>query len=137
MDDIDSNKQNTLAEALSKIETLTAENTKLSSDLANATSRILELEAELDAEKAAHNSAKESLAALEAKHRDIDKEVSARVAEVAAENGVAPVESVPNGGDDESLEDLAKRIDSANGIEKAKIIESNYDKIMSALKGVC
>ncbi|MFR6031959.1 MAG: hypothetical protein ACLUKN_01540 [Bacilli bacterium] len=33
-------------------------------------------------------------------------------------------------------EELAKRIDEAQGVEKAKLIESNYDRIMSALKGV-
>ena len=116
MDDIDSNKQNTLAEALAKIETLTAENTKLGSDLVASNTRASELEAELNAEKTAHGATKEALTALEAKHRDIDEEVSARVAKIVAENGVAPVESVPNGGNDESLEDLAHRIDATNGI---------------------
>ncbi len=59
--------------------------------------------------------------ALEAKHRDIDNEVSLKVAEIAAQNGVAPVETPVNGGNEESLEDLAKRIDEAQGVEKAKL----------------
>ena len=127
--DEDTNKQKTLAEAISQIETLTAEKTKLDSDLANASSRIAELESEL-------NETREKLTALEQKHRDIDSEVSAKVAEVAAQSGVAPIADVPNGGD-ESIEDLAKRIDDAQGVEKAKLIEANYDRIISALKGVC
>ena len=133
----ESNKQITLADALAKIETLTAQNTKFNSDLETANSRISELESELSTEKTEHSETKASLASLEAKHRDIDKEVSLKVAKVAAESGVAPVENLPTGGSDETIEDLAKRIDEAQGIEKAKLIESNYDRIMSALKGVC
>ena len=93
----ETNKDKTLAEAISQIETLTAEKTKLDSDLANASSRI---------------------------------------AEIAAQSGVSPIEADANGGEEESLEELAKRIDEAQGVEKAKLIESNYDRIMSALKGV-
>ena len=125
----ETNKEKTLAEAISQIETLTAEKTKLDSDLANASSRIAELETEL-------NETREKLTALEQKHRDIDSEVSAKVAEIAAQSGVVPIADVPNGGD-ESIEDLAKRIDEAQGVEKAKLIEANYDRIISALKGVC
>lgn len=125
----ETNKEKTPAEAISQIETLTAEKTKLDSDLANASSRIAELETEL-------NETREKLTALEQKHRDIDSEVSAKVVEVAAQSGVAPIADVPNGGD-ESIEDLAKRIDEAQGVEKAKLIEANYDRIISALKGVC
>ena len=125
----ETNKEKTLAEAISQIETLTADKTKLDSDLATASSRIAELESEL-------NATQEKLAALEAKHRDIDKEVSLKVAEIAAQSGVSPIEADANGGEEESLEELAKRIDEAQGVEKAKLIESNYDRIMSALKGV-
>ena len=125
----ETNKEKTLAEAISQIKTLTADKTKLDSDLATASSRIAELESEL-------NETREKLTALEQKHRDIDKEVSLKVAEVAAQSGVAPIADVPNGGD-ESIEDLAKRIDEAQGVEKAKLIEANYDRIISALKGVC
>lgn len=124
----ETNKEKTLAEAISQIETLTADKTKLDSDLATASSRIAELETEL-------NETREKLTALEQKHRDIDSEVSAKVAEVAAQSGVTPIADVPNSGD-ESIEDLAKRIDEAQGVEKAKLIESNYDRIISALKGV-
>lgn len=99
--------------------------------------RICELENELSAEKSEHNSTNEKLSALEAKHRDIDKEVSAKVAKVAAQSGVSPIDDVSNSDSSESLEDLAKRIDEAQGIEKAKLIEANYDRIISALKGVC
>ena len=133
---MDESKQKTLADAIAKIETLSAENTNLTSDLEAAKARIRELENELSAEKSAHNSANEKLAALEAKHRDIDKEVSLKVAEIAAQSGVSPIEADANGGEEESLEELAKRIDEAQGVEKAKLIESNYDSIMSALKGV-
>ena len=132
----ETNKDKTLAEAISQIETLTAKNESLEADLATVNSKIAELEAELSAEKTAHASTKESLAALEAKHRDIDKEVSLKVAEIAAQSGVSPIEADANGGEEESLEELAKRIDEAQGVEKAKLIESNYDRIMSALKGV-
>lgn len=125
----ETNKDKTLAEAISQIETLTADKTKLDSDLATASSRIAELETEL-------NETREKLTALEQKHRDIDSEVSAKVAEVVAQSGVAPIADVPNSGD-ESIEDLAKRIDEAQGVEKAKLIEANYDRIISALKGVC
>ena len=125
----ETNKEKTLAEAISQIETLTADKTKLDSDLATASSRIAELETEL-------NETREKLTALEQKHRDIDKEVSLKVAEIAAQSGVAPIADVPNSGD-ESIEDLAKRIDEAQGVEKAKLIEANYDRIISALKGVC
>lgn len=125
----ETNKEKTLAEAISQIETLTADKTKLDSDLATASSRIAELESEL-------NETREKLTALEQKHRDIDSEVSAKVAEVAAQSGVSPIEADANGGEEESLEELAKRIDEAQGVEKAKLIESNYDRIMSALKGV-
>ena len=125
----ETNKEKTLAEAISQIETLTADKTKLDSDLATASSRIAELETEL-------NETREKLAALEAKHRDIDKEVSLKVAEIAAQSGVSPIVADANGGEEESLEELAKRIDEAQGVEKAKLIESNYDRIMSALKGV-
>lgn len=125
----ETNKEKTLAEAISQIETLTADKTKLDSDLATASSRIAELETEL-------NETREKLTALEQKHRDIDSEVSAKVAEVAAQSGVSPIEADANGGEEESLEELAKRIDEAQGVEKAKLIESNYDRIMSALKGV-
>ena len=102
-----------------------------------AKARICELENELSAEKSAHNSTNEKLVALEAKHRDIDKEVSAKVAKVAAESGVSPIVDVSNNESSESLEDLAKRIDAAHGIEKAKLIEENYDRIMLAMKGAC
>lgn len=132
----ETNKDKTLAEAISQIETLTAKNESLEADLATANSKIAELEAELSTGKTAHTSTKESLAALEAKHRDIDKEVSLKVAEIAAQSGVSPIEADANGGEEESLEELAKRIDEAQGVEKAKLIESNYDRIMSALKGV-
>lgn len=132
----ESNKEKTLADAFSKIETLTAENTKLGADLENANNRVSELETELNAEKTALASAKESLASLEAKHRDIDKEVSLKVAEIAAQSGVEPIENVSEGGGDESIEELAKRIDAAHGVEKAKLVESNYDKIMNALRKV-
>lgn len=125
----ETNKDKTLAEAISQIETLTAKNESLEADLATASSRIAELESEL-------NETREKLTALEQKHRDIDSEVSAKVAEVAAQSGVAPIADVPNSGD-ESIEDLAKRIDEAQGVEKAKLIEANYDRIISALKGVC
>lgn len=135
---MDESKQKTLADAIAKIETLSAENTNLASDLEAAKARICELENELSAEKSAHNSANEKLAALEAKHRgDIDKEVSAKVAEVAAQSGVSPIADVSNSINNESLEELAKRIDAAHGIEKAKLIEENYDRIMSAMKGAC
>lgn len=134
---MDESKQKTLADAVAKIETLSAENTNLASDLETAKARICELENELSAEKSAHNSANEKLSALEAKHRDIDKEVSARVAKVAAQSGVSPIVDVSNSESSESLEDLAKRIDAAHGIEKAKLIEENYDRIMSAMKGAC
>lgn len=90
----ESNKEKTLAAALSKIETLSAENTKLGADLENANIRISELQTELDAEKTAHAAAKGSLANLEAKHRDIDKEVSLKVAEIAAQSGVEPIENI-------------------------------------------
>lgn len=132
----ETNKDKTLAEAISQIETLTAKNESLEADLATANSKISELETELSTEKTAHASTKESLAVLEAKHRDIDKEVSLKVAEIAAQSGVSPIEADANGGEEESLEELAKRIDEAQGVEKAKLIESNYDRIMSALKGV-
>ena len=132
----ETNKDKTLAEAISQIETLTAKNESLEADLATANSKIAELEAEFSTEKTAHASTKESLAALEAKHRDIDKEVSLKVAEIAAQSGVSPIEADANGGEEESLEELAKRIDAAQGVEKAKLIESNYDRIISALKGV-
>lgn len=135
---MDESKQKTLADAIAKIETLSAENTNLASDLEAAKARICELENELSAEKSAHNSANEKLAALEAKHRgDIDKEVSVKVAEVAAQSGVSPIADVSNSENSESLEDLAKRIDATHGIEKAKLIEENYDRIMSAMKGAC
>lgn len=135
---MDESKQKTLADAIAKIETLSAENTNLASDLEAAKARICELENELSAEKSAHNSANEKLAALEAKHRgDIDKEVSAKVAEVAAQSGVSPIADVSNSINNESLEELAKRIDAAHGIEKTKLIEENYDRIMSAMKGAC
>ena len=133
---MDDNKENTLADAIAKIETLQAKNESLEADLATANSKIAELDDELSSEKTAHASTKESLAALEAKHRDIDKEVSLKVAEIAAQGGVSPIEADANGGEEESLEELAKRIDEAQGVEKAKLIESNYDRIMSALKGV-
>ena len=133
---MDESKQKTLADAIAKIETLSAENANLASDLEAAKARICELENELSAEKSAHNSTNEKLYALEAKHRDIDKEVSLKVAEIAAQSGVSPIEADANGGEEESLEELAKRIDEAQGVEKAKLIESNYDRIMSALKGV-
>lgn len=133
---MDDNKENTLADAIAKIETLQAKNESLEADLATANSKIAELDDELSAEKTAHASTKESLAALEAKHRDIDKEVSLKVAEIAAQSGVSPIEADANGGE-ESIEDLAKRIDEAQGVEKAKLIEANYDRIISALKGVC
>ena len=133
---MDDNKENTLADAIAKIETLQAKNESLEADLATANSKIAELEAELSTGKTAHTSTKESLAALEAKHRDIDKEVSLKVAEIAAQSGVSPIEADANGGEEESLEELAKRIDEAQGVEKAKLIESNYDRIMSELKGV-
>ena len=125
----ETNKEKTLAEAISQIETLTADKTKLDSDLATASSRIAEIETEL-------NETREKLTALEQKHRDINSEVSAKVAEIAAQSGVSPIEADANGGD-ESIEDLAKRIDEAQGVEKAKLIEANYDRIISALKGVC
>lgn len=134
---MDESKQKTLADAIAKIETLSAENTNLTADLEAAKARICELENELSAEKSAHNSANEKLAALEAKHRDIDKEVSEKVAKVAAQSGVSPIVDVPNHESSESLEELAKRIDAAHGIEKAKLIEENYDRIMSAMKGAC
>lgn len=134
---MDESKQKTLADAIAKIETLSAENTNLTSDLEVAKARICELENELSAEKSAHNSANEKLSALEAKHRDIDKEVSEKVAKVAAQSGVSPITDVSNSINNESLEDLAKRIDAAHGIEKAKLIEENYDRIMSAMKGAC
>ena len=134
---MDESKQKTLADAIVKIETLSAENTNLASDLEAAKVRICELENELSAENSAHNSANEKLSALEAKHRDIDKEVSAKVAKVAAQSGVLPIVDVPNSESSESLEELAKRIDAAHGIEKAKLIEENYDRIMSAMKGAC
>ena len=126
----ETNKDKTLAEAISQIETLTAKNESLEADLATANSKIAELDDELSAEKTAHAST------LEAKHRDIDKEVSLKVAEIAAQSGVSPIEADANGGEEESLEELAKCIDEAQGVEKAKLIESNYDRIMSALKGV-
>lgn len=131
-----SNKEKTLADALSKIETLAAENTKFGADLENANTRVSELEAELSSEKSAHASAKESLATLEGKHRDIDKEVSLKVAEIAAQSGVEPIKNVSDKHDDESLEELAKRIDAAQGVEKAKLVEAHYDKIMGALRKV-
>lgn len=131
----ESNKQITLADALAKIETLTAQNTKFGSNLETANTKISELESELSAEKTAHSETKTSLATLEAKHRDIDNEVSSKVAKIAAESGVAPVENVSTSGSDESIEDLAKRIDAAEGVEKAKLIESNYARIMAAVKG--
>lgn len=131
---MDESKQKTLADAIAKIETLSAENTNLASDLEAAKARICELENELSAEKSVHNSTNEKLAALEAKHRDIDKEVSAKV---AAQSGVSPIVDVPNHESSESLEELAKRIDAAHGIEKAELIEENYDRIMSAMKGAC
>lgn len=134
---MDESKQKTLADAIAKIETLSAENTNLASDLEAAKARICELENELSAEKSVHNSANKKLAALEAKHRDIDKEVSLKVAEIAAQSGVSPIEADANGGNEESLEYLAKRIDEAQGIEKAKLIEENYERIMSAMKGAC
>lgn len=133
---MDESKQKTLADAIAKIETLSAENTNLASDLEAAKARICELENELSAEKSAHNSANKKLSALEAKHRDIDKEVSGKVAKVAAQSGVSPIENSVSESS-ESLEDLAKRIDAAHGIEKAKLIEENYDRIMSAMKGAC
>lgn len=134
---MDESKQKTLADAIAKIETLSAENTNLASDLEAAKARICELENELSAEKSAHNSTNEKLAALEANHRDIDKEVSVKVAKVAAQSGVSPIADVSNSINNESLEDLAKRIDVTHGIEKAKLIEENYDRIMSAMKGAC
>ena len=134
---MDESKQKILADTIAKIETLSAENTNLASDLEAAKARICELENELSAEKSAHNSANEKLSALEAKHRDIDKEVSAKVAKVAVQSGVSPIVDVSNNESSESLEDLAKRIDAAHGIEKAKLIEENYDRIMSAMKGAC
>lgn len=134
---MDESKQKTLADAVVKIETLSAENTNLASDLEAAKARICELENELSAEKSAHNSANEKLSTLEAKHRDIDKEVSAKAAKVAVQSGVSPIVDVSNSEGSESLEDLAKRIDAAHGIEKAKLIEENYDRIISAMKGAC
>ncbi len=134
---MDESKQKTLADAIAKIDTLSAENTNLASDLEVAKARICELENELSAEKSAHNSTNEKLSALESKHRDIDKEVSLKVAEIAAQSGVSPIADVSNSESSESLEELAKRIDAAQGIEKAKLIEENYDRIMSAMKGAC
>lgn len=134
---MDESKQKTLADAIAKIEMLSAENTNLASDLEAAKARICELENELSAEKSVHNSANEKLVALEAKHRDIDKEVSAKVAKVAAQSGVSPIADASNSDSSESLEDLAKRIDAAHGIEKAKLIEENYERIMSVMKGAC
>ena len=58
----ETNKEKTLAEAISQIETLTADKTKLDSDLATASSRIAELETEL-------NETREKLTALEQKQK--------------------------------------------------------------------
>ena len=51
---MDDNKENTLADAIAKIETLQAKNESLEADLATANSKIAELDDELSAEKTAH-----------------------------------------------------------------------------------
>ena len=134
--DKETNKQTTLAEALSKIDTLSADNGKLTTDLEAANVRIKDLETQLSSEKSAHISTKESLTKLENKHRDMDKEVADKVAAVAAQSGVDPIKNSGNGGEDESIEDLAKRIDAAQGVEKAKLIEAHADRISAHLRGV-
>lgn len=130
------NKEMTLAEALDKIETLSADNTKLSTDLETANSTAQELSEKLDAESTAHASTKEALATLEAKHRDIDNEVSSKVAQIAAQSGTEPLPSSNASGEEESLEELAKKIENASGVAKAKLIESNAERIIRTLRGV-
>ena len=130
----DTNKQITLAEALSKIESLTSENEKLTASLETANTQFGKLETEFFTEKAKLEAVTKSLAALENKHRDIDKEVAVKVAEIAAQSGVEPIKNPKQGGDEESIEDLAKRIDTAQGIEKARLIEANTDRILAYLR---
>lgn len=130
------NKETTLAEALEKIETLSAENTKLVADLEVSNTRNKDLQDKLDAESKAHASTKESLANLEANHRDIDKEVSIKVAQVASQSGVEPIANSNASAQEESLEELAKKIENASGIEKAKLVEANAERIIRTLRGV-
>lgn len=129
------NKEQSLAEALEKIDMLSTENEKLNT-------KLQEFENKLVAESNQHLLTKESLrksqlenAQLQKAHRDIDNEVAVKVAQVASESGVEPIEAQQNPQGEESLEDLAKRIENASGVEKAKLIESNAEKIMNALKG--
>lgn len=126
---IQSNKETTLADALAKIETLTAENTKLTANLETANASMKDLEDKL-------NTSNASLKALENTHRDIDKEVSIKVAEIASKSGVSPIANTPENNGEESLEELAKRIENARGIEKAKLIETNAERIIRTLRGV-
>lgn len=134
--DKNTNKEISLAEALSKIETLSADNGKLSSHLEAANLRMKELETKFSYEENAHASTKETLSVLQNKHRDMDKEVAEKVASIAAQSGVEPIKTPQNNDEEESIDELAKRIDSAQGIEKAKLIEANAERISAYLKGV-
>lgn len=136
MDSEPSNKQLTLTEALGKIETLSAENIRLTADLGTANAKSKEFSDKLDAESKAHASTKETLATLEAKHRNVDKEVSTKAAEIAANSGVEPIPASNASAEEESLEELAKRIENAKGIEKARLIETSAERIIRVLRGV-
>lgn len=122
------NKEQSLAEALEKINMLSAENEKLTSELQSKHLAFTNLQSEFEQAKA-------NLEKLQATHRDIDKEVALKVAQVASQSGVDPIEAQQNSQSEESIEDLAKRIENASGVEKAKLIESNAEKILDALKG--
>lgn len=122
------NKEQTLAEALEKIETLSATNEKLTQELEAKNTAFANVESEF-------LQAKAELEKLQKTNRDIDEEVAVKVAQVASQSGVEALESTQNAQEEESIEDLAKRIENAKGVEKAKLIEANEARIMKALKG--
>lgn len=127
--------QETLSEALAKIEELNGTIKTLQNELESANAKGKTAEQALLSEKSAHSKTKSELDALKSEKQDFDKAVAREAANIAAQNGVEvppPAKSGPEEVLDEN--DIFEKINSAKGAEKAQLIEQNRDLIAARLR---
>lgn len=134
----ENNKETGLAAALAKIEGLnkslaimTADNQRISGELAQSQKDLQATKDSLANAEVENKSLKEQLESEQGKQRNIDNEVAAKAATIAAESGIAtPISDVPAEADMSDADILAE-YNRADIVGKAAILDKYKTRILS------
>lgn len=135
-DESKTKNETTLTSSLAKVGELSSKVEQLQKDLDAANARADAAEKSLSAEQAAHANTKNECEALKSEKRDFDESVNRKAAAIAAQSGVENPPPANTQGEvaTADLNELNAKIEKTSGVEKYQIIEKNYDAILAAVR---